>query len=84
MTPQGLFVLDVVSLEELAHIPSAGPMRVAGFSPDGSIAYVLQRIWEDAGGGQVCVISSLDLDRLEIRAERSVPGYCDIIATPAS
>lgn len=29
VTPHGLFVLDPASLEELAHIPSAGPMRVA-------------------------------------------------------
>jgi hypothetical protein len=83
VTPHGLFVLDPVSLEELAHIPSGGPMRVAGFSPDGRIAYL--QSWEDeAGGGQVCVISSLSLDRLEIAAERRVEGYCDIIATPAS
>lgn len=83
VTPHGLFVLDPVSLEELAHIPSAGPMRVAGFSPDGGTAYL--QSWEDEpSGGQVCVISSLRLDRLDIAAERRVPGYCDIIATPAS
>jgi hypothetical protein len=82
VTPHGLFVLDPRSLEELAHIPAAGPMRVAGFSPDGSIAY-LQR-WEDApSGGQSCVISSLRLNRLEIVAERRISGYCDILATPA-
>jgi len=83
VTPHGLFVLDPVSLKELAHIPSAGPMRVAGFSPDGRIAYL--QSWEDEPrGGQVCVLSSLRLDRLEIAAERRVSGYCDIIATPAS
>lgn len=83
VTPHGLFVLDPVSLEELAHIPSGGPMRVAGFSPDGGTAYL--QSWEDEpSGGQVCVISSLRLDRLEIAAERRVDGYCDIIATPAS
>jgi hypothetical protein len=58
-------------------------MRVAGFSPYGAIAYV--QSWEDEpNGGQVCVIRSLDLDRLDIVAERRVAGYCDIIATPAS
>jgi len=83
VTPHGLFVLDPVSLEELAHIPSAGPMRVAGFSADGRIAYL--QSWEDEpSGGQVCVISSLHLDGLDIAAERRVSGYCDIIATPAS
>jgi hypothetical protein len=30
------------------------------------------------------VISSLDLNRLDIAAERRVSGYCDIIAAPAS
>jgi hypothetical protein len=83
VTPHGLYVLDPVSLEELAHIPSAGPMRVAGFSADGRIAY-LQSWQDELGGGQVCVISSLDLNRLDIAAERRVSGYCDIIATPAS
>jgi hypothetical protein len=83
VTPHGLFVLDPASLEELAHIASGGPMRVAGFSPDGRIAYL--QSWEDeASGGQECVISSLRLDRLEIAAERRVEGYCDVIATPAS
>lgn len=83
VTPHRLFVLDPVSLEEPAHIPSGGPMRIAGFSRDGRIAY-LQRWEEEASGGQVCVISSLRLDRLDIAAERRVEGYCDIIATPAS
>lgn len=58
-------------------------MRVAGFSPDGGIAY-LQSREEEASGGQECVISSLRLDRLDIAAQRRVSGYCDIIATPAS
>lgn len=83
VTPRGLFVLDPVSLEELAHIPAAGPMRVAGFSADGRIAYL--QTWEDeSSGGQACVVNSLDLDGLDIVAERRVSGYCDIIATPAS
>lgn len=83
VTPHGLFVLDPVSLEELAHIPSAGPMRVASFSPDGGIAY-LQSWEDDPSAGQECVISSLRLDRLDIAAQRRISGYCEIIATPAS
>lgn len=83
VTPHGLYVLDPISLDELAHIPSAGPMRVAGFSADARMAYL--QSWEDEpSGGQACVISSLRLDDLEIGAERRVAGYCDIIATPAS
>jgi hypothetical protein len=58
-------------------------MRVVGFSPDGGIAYL--QSWEDEpGGGQVCLIGSLRLDRLDIAAQRRVSGYCDVIATPAS
>jgi hypothetical protein len=81
--PHGLYVLDPVSLDELAYIPAAGPMRVAGFSADGGIAY-LQSWEDDSSGGQVCVISSLDLDQFDIAAETRFPGYCDIIAMPAS
>jgi hypothetical protein len=83
VTPHGLCVLDPVSLEELEHNPASGLMRVAGFSRDGGIAY-LQSWQDERSGGQVCVVSSLRLDRLEITAQRRVSGYCDIIAAPAS
>ena len=83
VTPHGVFVLDPPSLEQVAHIPSGGPTRIAGFSPDGGIAYL--HSWEDEpSAGRECVIRSLRLDRLEVVAVRRVEGYCDIIATPPS
>lgn len=83
VTPHGLYDLDPGSLEELAHNPSSGSLRIAGLSVDSRIASL--QTWEDDRSGvEVCVIKSLDLARLDIAAERRVSGYCDIIATPAS
>jgi hypothetical protein len=75
----GVSILDAETLEQLEYItgttdPSASVIRVTGFSPDGSLAYLTQ--WDRSGVDEAfeTTVQILDLATLQITAERTFPG----------